>query len=69
MGKVFDKVTQRAALFDAWRKIRSNGLKSRLDETRIAVEAFEQKANRNIRRIQKALRADTFEFEPKEGCF
>jgi len=67
MGKVFHKATERAALFDAWRKIRSNGLKSRLAETRSAVEAFEQKADRNIRRIQKALRADTFEFEPQRG--
>jgi ribonuclease HI/retron-type reverse transcriptase len=67
MGKLFDHATKQSELYQAWRRIRENGIASHAEETRIAVEMFEKQVNRNIRRIQKRLKEGEFEFEPQTG--
>ena len=67
MGKLFEHCTKQETLHKAWRRIRANGAQSKAEETRSAVEDFDRTANRNIKRIQKRLRDDTFEFDPQKG--
>lgn len=67
MGKLFDHCTKQEILHKAWRRIRSNGIRSKADETRQAIEDFESTANRNITRIQSRLRKSAFEFDPQKG--
>jgi|GEM_PF-316233 len=67
MGKLFDQCTKQDALHKAWRRIRSNGLRSKADETRSAIEDFERTTNRNISRIQSRLRSGEFKFDPQKG--
>jgi retron-type reverse transcriptase len=66
MGKLFHSATEQNSLRFAWQRIRSNGVVSSAVETRIAVEMFDREASRNISKIQKRLRSDTFEFEPQK---
>ena len=67
MGRLFDQCTKQDALHKAWRRIRSNGLRSKADETRQAIEDFERTTNRNISRIQSRLRSGEFKFDPQKG--
>lgn len=67
VGKLFDDTTKQHNLFQAWRKIRENGYSSSLEETRWATEEFDRQANRNLIRLQKKLRDNTFEFDPQYG--
>jgi RNA-directed DNA polymerase len=67
MGKLFDSVTTLRSLRHAWFRIRANGMRSDLRETREAVESFEHEAELNISRIQSWLRGGKFEFDPQQG--
>lgn len=67
MGKLFDHATLQTTLQRAWKRIHSNGRTSKAPETRIAVEQFERQETRNIRRIQRRLKADEFKFDPQKG--
>lgn len=67
MGKLFDQATERNSLRDAWQTIRSNGILSTSEDTRVAVEMFDRDISRNIHNIQKRLRDGTFEFDPQLG--
>ncbi|WP_424973322.1 RNase H family protein [Dinoroseobacter sp. S76] len=67
MGRLFDQCTKQDTLHKAWRRIRSNGLRSKADETRQAIEDFERTTNRNISRIQSRLRSGEFKFDPQKG--
>ncbi|PDT71581.1 RNA-directed DNA polymerase [Bradyrhizobium sp. C9] len=67
MGRLFDKATERISLRNAWYRIRSNGANSVASETRVAVEMFGRDVERNIHKIQKRIRAGTFEFDPQKG--
>lgn len=67
MGNLFNKTTERRALTHAWHRIRANGSKSTSSETRSEIARFEQDEVGNINRIQKRLRAGTFEFDPQKG--
>lgn len=67
MGKLFDATTTQRSLRHAWYRIRANGVRSKLRETREAVEAFERDADRHLRQMQRWLHADTFYFEPQTG--
>jgi ribonuclease HI/retron-type reverse transcriptase len=67
MGQLFQKATQLASLRNAWHRIRENGSSSLAIETRIAVETFGREIDRNLHKIQRKLREDTFEFEPQKG--
>ena len=65
--KLFQHSTLEASLRAAWSRIRENGLRSQLKETKDAVEIFDQDSETNIRRLQRALRRQTFEFAPQKG--
>ncbi|MET4067751.1 RNA-directed DNA polymerase [Bradyrhizobium sp. S3.2.6] len=67
MGRLFDKVTERSSLRNAWYRIRANGVDSLAAETRVAVEMFGRDVDRNIYKIQKRLRDGSFEFDPQKG--
>jgi ribonuclease HI/retron-type reverse transcriptase len=67
MGNLFFQCATQDSLHKAWRVIKSNGLKSKADETRLAIEDFDSTANRNIGRIQTRIRNHSFEFEPQKG--
>lgn len=67
MGRFFDKATERSALRNAWYRIRANGVDSLASETRAAVEMFGRDVDRNIHKIQKRLREETFAFDPQTG--
>lgn len=67
MGKLFLKATERQSLRLAWYRIRANGIRSPLPETRDAVESFARDAERHISRIQKKLRDEVFSFDPQTG--
>ena len=67
MGKLFDEATGQPFLFQAWRTIRENGYSSSHEETRSAVKQFDRQVNRNIIRLQRALRKDIFEFDRQIG--
>jgi ribonuclease HI/retron-type reverse transcriptase len=67
MGKLFTHTTSRSSLRYAWYKIRANGNKSRLTQTRRQIEGFERQAEQNINLIQRKLRNATFEFIPQQG--
>jgi ribonuclease HI/retron-type reverse transcriptase len=67
MGSLFRRATERSSLKNAWHRIRANGQTSASSETRIAIEMFGRDLDRNINKIQKRLRDETFEFEPQKG--
>lgn len=67
MGKLFDEAKKEARLHQAWRKIRENGYRSRSEVTRTAVSDFDKDAIANIRRIQRRLRDNSFEFDAQFG--
>lgn len=67
MGKLFDYATEQNTLFEAWRHIRANGIKSKSEDTRKAVEAFDEDPVRNVRSLQSQLRNDTFAFDYQTG--
>lgn len=67
MGKLFEEVTKQATLLRAWRKIRSNGIRSSLHLTQQAVEQFDKNYLTDIRRIQSRLRSNKFSFDPQTG--
>ncbi|KZK90912.1 Ribonuclease HI [Pseudovibrio sp. Ad5] len=67
MGLFFEEATKQRTLFKAWQKIKSNGLRSSLDETREAIELFDRDSIGNLRAIQKRLRSKSFSFEPQHG--
>lgn len=68
MGKFFTKATEQKTLFSAWRKIKSNGLRSTSFETRTGIEKFDRDAISNVKKIQRSLRTGKFEFEPQYGA-
>lgn len=55
------------ALYEAWRKVRENGLRSPSLETQNAIREFEGSLIRHIRRINRQLRVGTFHFIPQTG--
>jgi retron-type reverse transcriptase len=55
------------ALWEAWRKVRENGKKSVSLETRDAVREFEASVPKHLRRIDRQLRLETFQFAPQTG--
>lgn len=55
------------ALHLAWRKVRENGLRSLSSETREAIKEFDASAPQQIRRIDRQLRREKFEFVPQKG--
>lgn len=55
------------ALHSAWRKVHQNGLKSLSSETREAIREFDASAPQQIRRIDRQLRQEKFEFIPQKG--
>ncbi len=67
MAKLFDETTKRQTLRAAWQRIRANGIKSTLHETRDAIEEFERNAEYNIGRIQRQLRNASFVFTEQKG--
>lgn len=67
MGQLLQNATTKNALRLAWYRIRANGSQSSLPETREAVKDFEREAERNIGRIQNAIREKKFEFQPQKG--
>lgn len=67
MGKLFDLVSEQNTLFSAWRHIRSNGIGSKSEDTRKAIDAFDEDPVRNIRSLQSHLRNQTFEFDFQTG--
>lgn len=67
MGKFFNKVKEQKTLYSAWRKIKSNGLRSTSFETRTCIEKFDRDAIGNIRTIQRLLRTGEFKFDPQSG--
>lgn len=67
MGKIFQSATQQETLTRAWRKIRANGLSSAAEETVSAVRRFDSDAFRNIIRLQRRLRNQSFRFDPQKG--
>lgn len=67
MGKLFAAATKRQSLRLAWYRIRANGIRSPLQETRDAIDSFDREAERNISRIQKWLRDGEFTFDPQKG--
>lgn len=67
MGRLFDKATKRDSLRRAWFRIRSNGIRSPLFETRSSIEEFERDAEQNISRLQASLRNHRFVFEDQTG--
>lgn len=54
-------------LHSAWRKVRQNGLRSLSSETREAVKEFDASAIQQVRRIDRQLREEKFEFIPQKG--
>lgn len=67
MSKLFTKATEQRTLHSAWRKIKSNGLRSTSFETRAGIEKFDRDAIGNIRTIQRLLRKGEFKFDPQSG--
>ena len=67
MGKLLNQATSKNALRVAWYRIRANGNRSCLPETREAVKDFERNAEHDIGKMQHALRKDKFEFLPQKG--
>ena len=67
MGTFFTEATQQGTLASAWRHVRARGLSSNLKQTRDAIELFDRDANTQIRRIQRRLRSNEFEFDPQQG--
>jgi RNA-directed DNA polymerase len=67
MGKLFNKVKEQKTLYSAWRKIKSNGLRSTSFETRTCIEKFDRDAIGNIKTIQRLLRTGEFKFDPQSG--
>lgn len=51
----------------AWRKVRENGLRSLSSETWEAIREFDASALQQIRRIDRQLHQETFEFVPQKG--
>jgi retron-type reverse transcriptase len=58
---------KRAMLFQAWRKVRENGLHSLSDETRQEISQFDAIAASQLDRIQYHLSHHRFEFRPQKG--
>jgi RNA-directed DNA polymerase len=67
MGKLFYSATEKNSLKVAWHRILSNGLMSDEIQTRLAIETFDRDESRNISKIQRLLRVDTFQFDPQKG--
>ena len=67
MGRLFDRVKEQKTLYSAWKKIKSNGMRSTSFETKACIEKFDRDAIGNIRTIQRLLRTGEFEFEPQTG--
>ena len=55
------------ALYEAWRKVRENGLRSLSLETQNAIREFEGSLPTHLRRINRHLRDGTFQFIPQTG--
>lgn len=66
-SRLFRLTTEQRALRTAWRKVYANGIASQAVETQNEVKAFEPDADKTVRRMQKALRADRFRFQPAMG--
>ena len=67
MGAFFTEATKQETLASAWRHVRARGFNSNLKQTRDAIDLFDRDASRQIRRIQKRLRSNEFEFDPQQG--
>ena len=67
MGKLFDLVTERQSLYFAWRHVHSNGMSSKSEDTRIAIEQFGQDPLRNVNSLQSLLRSNAFSFDQQTG--
>lgn len=64
---LFRLATEQRAIRAAWRKVYANGIASRAAETQEEVKTFALDADKSIRRMQRALRADRFVFQPAKG--
>lgn len=67
MPSLYVTATEQRSLYKAWTIIRRNGLASSSEESRRAVERFDQNPVGHIRRIQSEIRNGTFEFDPQFG--
>ena len=64
---LYDQVRVPAALWRAWRHVRSKGSKSVKRQTRVEIAEFDKVAERSIRSLSRRLRRRSFQFEPATG--
>jgi len=67
MQNLAKKLRQKNNLLEAWRTVRQTGILSRSKEIRDKVREFEIDLIRNITRLQRKLRNNSFEFRPAKG--
>ena len=63
----YDAVKRTKTLHSAWRKVYSNGIRSKSLETRNLVKEFNNNSYSNIERIYRQLLRDKFRFAPAKG--
>ena len=64
---LYYELRKEATIISAWRKVRSNGVKSKSPEIRSEVIEFESDLYRHIRRLTSQLRDCRFQFQPSMG--
>ncbi|MEW8029910.1 MAG: reverse transcriptase domain-containing protein [Candidatus Thiodiazotropha sp.] len=64
---LYDKVRSRSALEKAWRVVHENGITSKSETTRKAINEFAVNSYKHIDRIYRQLLKRRFEFLPSEG--
>ena len=63
----YTKVHRRKSLIHAWQIIRESGIKSKSDETRKEISAFNENADNKIEQIYRKLRKKNYRFKPSKG--
>jgi len=67
MQNLAKKLRQKNNLLEAWRTVRQSGILSRSKEIRYRIREFEIDLIRNIARLQRRLRINSFNFRPAKG--
>ena len=61
---LYQKTKKKKNLFNAWRKVKSNGIRSPSPYTRSEIEVFESELSSNIDRVYRKLSRNNFKFQP-----
>lgn len=67
MRDLYKQICKKDVLWNAWGKIRENGIQSKSSDTQNQIAFFEQNAPRNINRISGQLSKKCFKFSPAIG--